>query len=182
MPISGQGWELLIVRNSVQRRTSDGKKRTVGTYEVFHDGQLVADLSGVTAEARGPGDNSVAENGKRIETGTYPLWTQDGSKYDTIGYVKNESTGARPKPGIELKGTGARKEILIHPGRGFLSSIGCINLASSLPVPEEPVFYRGSRRRVIGLIDDMENFLGSAFPKHNSRKIPGASVVIQGEP
>lgn len=182
MAISGQGWELLISRQSTQRRASDGKVRTIGTYQVFHDGQAVAGLSGVTAESRGPGDNSVAQNGKRVEADTYPLWTQDGTKYDTIGYVQNESTGARPKPGIELKNTGARAEILIHPGQGFLSSIGCINLATSLPNAGVPISYKGSRKRVIALIDDMSQFLGAGFPTQNSKPIANASVVIEGEP
>lgn len=182
MAISGQGWELLIRRQSTQRRASDGKVRTIGTYQVFHDGQAVAGLAGVTAESRGRGDNSVAMNGRRIEAGTYPLWTQDGTKYDTIGYVRNESTGARPKPGIELKGTGARAEILIHPGQGFLASIGCVNLATSLPNAGEPISYKGSRRRVIALIDDMRQFLGAGFPTQNSKRIAHASVVIEGEP
>jgi hypothetical protein len=182
MPISGQGWEILITRNAVQRRVSDGKKRTIGTYKVFHDGVPAADLAGVTAESRGPGDNSVAENGKRIEAGRYPLFTQDGTKYDTIGYVESESTGVSPKPGIELKGTSARKEILIHPGQGFLASIGCINLATNLPNAAEMISYKGSRRRVIALIEDMKQFLAADFPTKNGREIPNAAVVVEGEP
>jgi hypothetical protein len=182
MTISGQGWELHIVRQSVQERASDGKQRTIGQYQVFHDGQPASGLSGVTVESRGPGDNSEAENGKRVEAGTYPLWTQDGSKYDTIGYNQSESTDARPKPGIELKDTGARTEILIHPGQGFLASIGCINLATNLPDADEPISYRGSRRRVIALIEDMKVFLANSFPTQNSKKIPNATAVIDGEP
>lgn len=182
MPITGQGWEIHIKRESTQRRASDGKVRTIGTYQVFHNGRAVSGLSGVTAESRGPGNNSVARNGKRVEAGTYPLSTQDGTKYDTIGYVQNENTNAQPKPGIELKGTGARSEILIHPGQGFLASIGCINLATNLPDASEPVSYKGSRKRVIALIEDMKQFLGNSFPSQNSKKIPNASAVIDGEP
>jgi hypothetical protein len=182
MPIRGQGWELHIERQSVQRRASDGKKRTIGQYQVFHDGQPVAGLSGVVAECGGPGNNTVAQNGKRVEAGRYPLATQDGTKYDTIGYVRNESTGARPKPGIELKGTGRRAEILIHPGIGYLSSIGCINPATSLPGPAEPISYSSSRKRVIALIEDMRAFLGAGFPASNAKPIPHAFAVIDGEP
>ena len=183
MEITGEGWELLIRRTSTQRRPSDGKVRTIGTYQVFHDGRPVAGLSGVTAESRGPGDNSVAQNGKRIENGRYPLWTQDGSKYDTIGYVENEATNARPKPGIELRQTGRRSEILIHPGvNGFLSSIGCINLATRLPNAGEIISYKGSRKRVIALIEDMKSFLGSDFPRQNSKRIRRAWAVVDGEP
>ena len=183
MAISGRGWELLIKRHSTQTRaTGKVRVRTIGTYQVFHDGQAVAALSGVTAESRGPGDNSVAKTGKRIEAGTYPLATQDGTKYDTIGYVQNESTGARPKPGIELKRTGARAEILIHPGQGFLASTGCINLATNLPNADVPITYASSRKRVIALIDDMKQFLGAGFPTQNSKPIANAFVVIEGEP
>jgi hypothetical protein len=183
MRVAGEGWEILVRRTSTQRRPSDGKVRTIGTYQVFHDGNPVPGLSGVTAESRGPGDNSVAQNGKRIENGRYPLWTQDGTKYDTIGYVQNESTSARPKPGIELMETGRRAEILIHPGvNGFLSSIGCLNLATSLPNAGEIISYKGSRRRVIALIEDMKLYLGGDFPTRNSRRIPKAWAVIDGEP
>jgi hypothetical protein len=182
MPRSNVGWELHIIRKSTQKRVPDGKVRTIGTYQVYHDGVAVPGLSGVTAESRGPGDNSVAQNGRRVEAKTYPLWTQDGTKYDTIGYVQNESTSAKPKPGIELKKTGARSEILIHPGIGFLASIGCINLATNLPHAGEPISYKGSRRRVIALIEDMKAFLGAGFPTMNSKPIPNANVVIDGEP
>ena len=75
MPISGQGWELLITRQAEQRRDSDGKRRTVGKYQVFHDGvaQTGASMKGMTAESRGPGANKPKNNGKRIEQGRYPL-------------------------------------------------------------------------------------------------------------
>jgi len=182
MPLTGQGWELHIKRETTQKRPSDGKIRTIGKYQVYHDGQPVPGLAGVTAESRGPGDNSVAQNGKRVKAGTYPLWTQDGTKYDTIGYSQSLSTGAKPKPGIELKNTGARSEILIHPGQGFLASTGCINLATNLPHAGEPISYIGSRKRVIALIEDMKQYLGSNFPTQNSKKIPNAMVVIEGEP
>ena len=77
MPITGEGWEMHIVRHSEQRRASDGKRRTVGKYQVYHDGvaQIGADMSGTVAETRGPGANRPAENGRRIEAGRYPLFT-----------------------------------------------------------------------------------------------------------
>ena len=66
--------------------------------------------------------------------------------------------------------------------QGFLASVGCINLATNLPNAAESISYGGSRRRVIALIEDMKNFLGSGFPTQNSKKIPNATVVIDGEP
>ena len=53
----------------------------------------------------------------RVEEGRYPLFTQDRSKYVTIGFKDSESTSAKPKPGLELKETGQRSEILIVRGR-----------------------------------------------------------------
>jgi hypothetical protein len=38
--------------------------------------------------------------------------------------------GLRKPPSLLLTGTGKRSAILIHPGAGFKSSIGCINLSS----------------------------------------------------
>lgn len=180
MPITGHGWEILIQRKSTQKRASDGKVRTVGTYQVFHDGVATA-LAGQTAESRGPGANAPAGNGRRIAPGRYPLFTQAGEKYVTHGYVENDSTGAKPKPGIELKETDEREEILIHPGQGFLASIGCINLCTSLPDASEPISYVGSRRRVIAVIEDMKAFI-TGFPAQNGRAIPGAFAVFEGEP
>lgn len=184
MPITGIGWEFHIIRKSEQKRTSDGKRRTIGTYQIFHDGvmQTGAGLSGMVAETRGPGANKPAGNNRRIEVGRYPLFTQDGSKYVTIGYKDSESTLAKPKPGIELKETGERSEILIHPGHGFLSSIGCINPCTSLPDASEMIDFVPSRKRVIAIINDLMEFTGAAFPKMNGKKIVNAFVVVEGEP
>jgi hypothetical protein len=184
MPIQNHGWEFHIVRKSEQRRPSDGKRRTVGEYQVFHNGvkQTGAGLSGMVAETRGPGANAPAGNNRRIEEGRYSLFTQDGTKYVTIGYKESENTSARPKPGLELKETGQRSEILIHPGQGFLASIGCINPCTSLPNAAEMIDYVPSRRRVIAIINDLKAFAGSAFPTGNGKRIPNAFVVIDGEP
>jgi hypothetical protein len=183
MPITGEGWEMHIVRRSEQRRASDGKRRTVGTYQVFHNGvaQTGDDMSGTVAETRGPGANSPEDNGRRVEAGRYPLFTQHGERYVTINYKDSQSTGVSPKPGFELKSTGQRTEILVHPGQGFLSSIGCINPCTSLPNAREMITYVSSRRRVISLIEDMKSFV-EGFPRTNGKKIPGAFVVIDGEP
>jgi len=183
MPIEKTGWEFHIIRKSEQRRPS-GKRRTVGRYEIFHDGvkQTGAGLSGTVAETRGPGANQPAGNNRRIEEGRYPLFTQDGSKYVTIGYKESESASAKPKPGLELKSTGQRSEILIHPGQSFLASVGCINPCTSLPNAAETIDFVPSRKRVIAIIDDLKAFAGDSFPTKNGKRIPNAFVVIDGEP
>jgi hypothetical protein len=180
MPISRSGWEILIVRTGTQRRRSDGKVRTIGTYQVYHDGRPVPGLAGMTAESRGPGSNT--RKGRRIAQGHYPLATQAGGKYSTLNYTKNANPAALRRPGIELLGTGLRAEILIHPGIGFLSSIGCINLCTSLPNAATPISFDGSRRRVIALIEDMKAFLGGGFPARDGLPIPGAAAIVAGEP
>jgi hypothetical protein len=184
LPIENNGWEFHIVRKSEQRRSSDGKRRTVGKYQIYHNGvkQTGAGLSGTIAETRGPGANKPAGNYRRIEQGRYPLFTQDGAKYVTIGYKDSESASARPKPGIELKNTGQRAEILIHPGQGFLASIGCINPCASLPNAAEKIDFAPSRKRVIAIINDLKAYAGGAFPTKNGKRIPNAFVVIDGEP
>lgn len=169
-------WVIRITRQAVQKRPSDGKARTVGAYQVFHDGQPVQGLSGMTAESKGPSSNVV--KGVRIKAGRYPLATQDGGKYATIGYTSSANHMALRKPGIEVLKTAPRSEILIHPGIGFLASIGCINLCTRLPDASEPISWAGSRKRVIAVIDDMKAFLGPAFPARDGRPIPGAFVEI----
>jgi hypothetical protein len=182
MPIKGQDWELHIVRKSVQSRR--GGTRTIASYQVFHDGvaQIGASMKGMAAESRGPGANKPAGNGKRIEEGRYPIATQGGEKYVTLGFKDSESSFAIPKPGIELLQTGERSEILIHPGKGFLKSVGCINLCTSLPNAAENIDYQPSRNRVIAVIEDLKNFVGADFPATNGKRIPRAFVVIDGEP
>lgn len=180
MLITNNGWEILIQRQSTQTRQSDGKVRTVGRYQVFNDGVAVGELVGTTAESRGPGSNSI--KGVRIAPGTYPLATQDGGKYATIDYSPNANHTALRRPGIELHHTNSRSEILIHPGIGFLASIGCINLCKILPDATEPISFGGSRARVIALIDNMREFLGNEFPTRDGRSIPRAFAIIVGEP
>ena len=167
-------WEMRIVRKSEQKRASDGKRRTVGTYQIFHgdEAQTGFGMKGMVAETRGPGANAPAGNNRRVEAGRYPLSTQDGTNYDTIGYKESESTSAKPKPGIELNNTGKRSEILVHPGQGFLSSIGCINPCTSLPNAAEPIDYVGSRKRVIAIIEDMKTFLGDRLPEEERQEDP----------
>lgn len=182
MPIKGIGWEFYIKRESEQDRGN--RRRTVGGYQIYHDGvkQNGLGLSGTVAEARGPGKNKPKGNGKRIEEGRYPLWTQDGDNYKTYNYKVSNKPKTTPKPSLELKATGARTEILIHPGYGFLASIGCINPCTSLPHKDENIDFVPSRDRVIAIIEDLKNYSGGAFPKKNGFEIPNAFVVIDGEP
>ncbi len=184
MPIAGEGWELHVVRQKEQRRANDGRRRTASKYQVFHDGvaQSGAGLKGTMAESRGPGANQPTGNGKRVEEGRYPLATQAGAKYVTWNYKDSDSPRAEKKPGFELLSTGQRSEILVHPGQGFVASVGCLNPCASLPKSSELITYTSSRRRVIALIEEMKDFLGSDFPKTNGKKIRRAFVVIDGEP
>jgi hypothetical protein len=139
-------------------------------------------MKGMVAETKGPGANAPEDNGLRIEQGRYPLATQAGTKYVTWNYVINDNWDVLPKPALELTNTGDRTEILIHPGNGFLRSVGCINLCTSLPDASEPVDFAPSRTRVIAMIEDLKAYLGAAFPATNGREIPRAFVVIDGEP
>jgi len=176
MPITGNGWELLIRRQSVQQGSQ--KARTVGSYQVFHDGNAVAALAGTTAESKGPSSNST--KGVRINPGSYRIGTQEGSHYSTLNYNPSPDLRLSPKPGIEVLDTGTRFEILIHPGKdAFLSSIGCINLCTRLPDAGERIDYPGSRMRVMALIDDLRSFLGNSFPRNGEWPIPNAHLIIE---
>jgi hypothetical protein len=176
MPIEGSGWELLVRR--VDKHEHNGKQRTVGTYQVFWDG-VPRSVRGMCAETRGPGSNAVAGNNRCVEAGRYPLNTQAGTKYVTLNYTLNVNPAALPRPGIELGGTGNRSEILIHPARGYLWSVGCINPASALPHARSEIDFEDSRMRVIALIADMTEYLGDSFPKQNGRRIPDSWVVVE---
>ena len=140
-------------------------------------------MHGMFAETRGPGDNSRSGIGKRrVEEGVYPLATQDGGKYSTWNYTSNGSPSALRRPALELTHTNRRAEILIHPGQGFVWSIGCINPCTRLPNAAEPITFSNSRRRVISLIENLKAYLGNRFPSRDGRPIPDAHVVIDGEP
>jgi hypothetical protein len=184
MPIFGRDWELHVVRHSVQRRPSNGDERTVGRYQIFHDGiaQTGAAMNGMTAEAKGPGRNVPINNGLRIEPGRYPLRTHPPGNYATWRYTDSLEPDDGPKPCLKLGATGERTDILVHPGHDFLASVGCINLCTSLPDAHEDITYVSSRRRVITVIENLKTYLGTGFPRTNGRAIPRAFVVIDGEP
>lgn len=173
-------WELRIRRLLEQ---SNGRRtRTVGEYAVYRDGVRVDDrlLGGTTAEARGPSSNRrSAKDKQRIAAGTYPLAKSDGPQYVTDGYLPDERI-ADGMPGLQLNDTGARSDILIHPGKNaFLSSVGCINLCTELPDERERIDYPGSRRRVIALIEDIRAFLGAAYPVGVSADLLRCTVLIE---
>jgi hypothetical protein len=180
MPISGNGWELHIVRKLEQDRS--GRSRTIGDYQVYRDGVPQPSLQGTSVETKGPGDNKVRGNGRRLEAGTYPLATQDGTRYVTIGYIVSPDPDQTPKPGLELRSTGNRTEILVHPGHGFLASVGCINLTARLASGKSDIPFVDSRDRVIAAIQDLRAYCGTSLPHYNGQPIAHATVVIDGEP
>src|SRR4051794_27568170 len=157
MPITGKGWEILISRTATQKRSSDGRVRTVGTYQVFHDGAEATGtisvdgrqvpLFGTTAESPGPSQNDKrADEGfpTRIVARSYKLQSAGGPHYVTSGF-RQDLENPPPMPGLELRDTDRRIDILIHPGKNeFLPPVGCINLCSTLKKPEEPIDYAGS--------------------------------------
>ena len=190
MPITEQGWEIHVQRLKEQARGN--QTRTVGTYQVFHDGEPASAISvdgvavplfGTTAESKGPGQNdtpaTVARPSRILRR--YPLKTSGGPTYVTTGF--RQDLRIKPQmPGIELRRTGNRSAIIIHPGKGeFLSSIGCINPCTSLPDEDEDIDYAGSRRRVIALIEDMKRFLGTVS-ENGDVAIINAFAIIDGEP
>lgn len=183
MPIKGQGFELHIVRKQVQHRVTGGeqRERTIGTYQAYIDGKPQAGLAGFMAEQKGPSDSSPNGNlfDRRIAPGYFPLWTQYGTKYRTVGYVQGDvGFGTKPRPGIELRNTGTRDEILIHPAIGFLSSEGCIHPTSALANGTADIMHADSRARVVALIGAMEAFAGAQWPDKDGYKIPGCFCAI----
>lgn len=174
--MTDQGAWLLHVRRLAEQVRGE-RRRTIGIYRVLHDG-VETQLSGTTVEAKGPGDNRVRGNGRCLAPGSYPLATHEGQHYKTWGYMVDDDCDRTPKPGLELLDTGARDDILVHPGHGFLASIGCINLTASLDGPAVDIPFVDSRTRVIAVIEDLKAFLGADFPRHNGRAIPRAHIVI----
>src|ERR1700733_13332687 len=186
MPITGVGWEFLVQRLGIHQSTLG--TRTYGTYQSYRGGQPIDGLSGNVCESPGPGENhfpASEENPRRIEQGRYPLWTQFGENYRTIGYTTSVDTpGQTPMPGVLLGSTDNRTAILIHPGHPptlYLSSIGCLNLTSPVQAAQEMDFL-DSRSRVIAVIGQLQNFAPASFVDGNSMQIIDAWIVIEGQP
>ena len=169
-------WKLTVRRKAEHRRS--GRRRVVGTYQVFHNGQPVPGLSGMSVESPGPGDNSKAGYRRCIAPGIYSLATHDGERYCTIGYTDNTNPAALPRPGLLVAGTGERDSILVHPGRGFLASVGCLNLTRPLWGGDDDMDFVESRTRVIALIEHMRACLAEQFPGENGQEIPTAVIEI----
>jgi hypothetical protein len=172
----------LLVERQLVHRHGD-RARTAGEYRVFRDGRPTG-LAGMMCESLGPGDNAVPDTGLRLAPGTYPLSTHFGQRYRTIGYAVAEIAGIEPMPGFLLTGTGNRTAIVLHPAHPptlYLSSVGCLNPTRPLPASHDIDFFE-SRARVIALIDSLRAFAPAAFIPAENTPIPGASVVIEGEP
>ncbi|HEX8164638.1 MAG TPA: hypothetical protein VF601_02495 [Beijerinckiaceae bacterium] len=183
-------WELRISRIRQEKRRDKPFPRTISRYQVFHDNEAVDHLSGFFVERQGPGDNSRTGTNehRRIEAGRYPISTHESPirhgviKYKAIGYTNSNRVGATPRVCIGLDDTGHRRGILIHPGQGYIWSVGCLNPGKVLNSPADNLKYAEGREMVIALIEDLAAYLGDAFPRRNNRRIPYASVIITGEP
>jgi hypothetical protein len=192
MPITKKGWEIQLKRIRQERRKGQAFARTISDYQVYHDGVKVDGLSGSFVERQGPGDNTKSgkANHRRIAAGQYRLSTHSGDKdprkkkvkYQTIGYAKQPDIGELPRPAVRFLDTDKREGILIHPGNGYIWSIGCFNPGRSLKTAADNLKFSESRPMVIAIIDDMRSFLGDRFPKSNNQEIPGALAIVEGEP
>ena len=171
------GWAFSVQRLRSERREGEGFARTVGAYSVFHDGAPQPQLSGMTVERQGPGDNGLT--GKRehrcIAAGSYPVRAHASPKYRTTGYL---TTGAHPRPALEVGDTGDRTEILVHPADGYASSIGCINLAGQLADADSDIALPDSVSRVIAVVEDLRSFSGGALRFAEDASILNARIVI----
>jgi hypothetical protein len=176
MTRGSQGWELVLVR-SAQQQTGLGRTRTVGSYAVYQDGVTVDGLSGAVAEPKGPGSNDIGVN-RRILPGRYPLLAIEAPNYSTFRYTDSPDPFAAPRPGIGVARTGKRSEIIIHPGTGFLTSVGGIILCGPLPGADARIDFADSRTRTIAIIQALRDTLGSRFPVKEAI-IPYASLVIE---
>jgi hypothetical protein len=186
MPITGAGWEIHVQRLGLHE--SGAQIRTYGEYQVFINGNPVTALSGNVCESPGPGENQTpasVEHPRRIEPGNYPLSTQFGPHFVTIGFTTQQPEN-HPMPGVLLTRTLNRSGVLIHPAHPpasslFLSSIGCLNLTKPLQ-PHDLMDFMESRSRVIDVINSLAGFAPSAFAQRQETLIPNAAVVIDGEP
>ncbi len=185
MAIPNTGFVLLVTRERLEQQGAGPgtRHRTVGSYKCFLDGVelLQPNLRGASVEPRGPGDNSQTgvDNSRRVEKGKYPLGTHGfpGSKYHSFDYNK----GHKPFPGIYVRGTDEREAILVHRGIGFKSTVGCINLTGSIVDARDHIGPNTSFACMDALIVFMKDNI-AGFPAQSGKKIPGAVLVIDGNP
>lgn len=185
MAIPKSGFVIHLRRIRQEKRASKAYPRTVGEYACFWNGKAIPGLEGQIVERGGPGDNTDAVGNKRdlrIAQGTYRLAVHRGTKYATRGYSTSSSHTALQRPGILLKDTGERDAILIHPGMDYVWSVGCLNPGSGLTSTKSAVNFSDSRKRVIAIIDALKEKIGGDFPNSGGAPIPGAVIVIEGEP
>lgn len=178
--VPSTGFCIHLKRIRQETRATAGFSRTVGDYQCYWNGTKINGLAGQIVERGGPGDNTTAignNRDRRIRAGTYPLAIQDGTNYKTYGYTNDENI---PKPGLLLKRTEERTAILLHPGKNYISSIGCLNPASGLTDARSQINFQNSRSQVIAIIDAMQTKMGAGFPKAGT--IPDAVILIEGEP
>jgi chitosanase len=171
------GWVFLLQRLREELRPGKQFRRTVGTYQIFHDGLPVSGLAGMTVERQGPGDNTLTGKHQHrcIEAATYNLVTHVSDNYRTVGYA---TTGEHPRPAIEVSGTNRRSEILIHPGVGYGSTIGCINLAARLSDANADISLDDSTRRVVDVVADLKVFVGGHLPSGNKVPLHDCRLIV----
>src|SRR5882672_1312035 len=174
-------WSFFVQRLREERRDGEGFNRTIGTYQVLHNGIPIPGLSGTTVERQGPGDNGTIGKSEHrcIAAATYPINSHSTAKYKTVGYKRS---GQHPRPALEIGQTDKREGILIHPADGYGSTIGCINLASALADADADIEFSDSFQRVIDTIDDLARFSGGSLPRADGVPIAGAQLVIRDAP
>ena len=171
-------------RIRTERRPGAAFDRTVSRYQAYFNRAPIAEISGMAVERQGPGDNGptgVSQH-RCLAAGTYPLFTHasgDTNKYRTIGYSTPANIKARPWPCVGVEDTGSRSGILIHCAAGYLMSIGCINLTSSVVNAQTDLLFADSWSRVTALIDSIRSHLAGNFPNNNNVRLPGTSLVIR---
>jgi Protein of unknown function (DUF2778) len=88
------------------------------------------------------------------------------------------TTGAHPRPAIEVGDTGVRTGILVHPADGYASTIGCVNLAGWLADADADISLPDSMSRVTALIEDLRTFSGGSLRLAEDGSIQNARIVI----
>jgi hypothetical protein len=178
-----QGYVLCLDRFATQQRKGMDYARTVSFYQAYFNGEKVADLFGYAAERQGPGDNGLIGKTQHrcLAAGSYPLFTHASAtgKYATIGFATVTGLANRPFPCLGVENTGQREGILIHCAKGYLWSIGCINLASKLEKATDDINFSDSHARVIALIQSIRDKLGTGFPRNNDEQLPSVRLLIR---